>query len=263
MKSAFRLLLVHLISFAFLNCQSSYKEMILPKEVYQSEALVITRISENAFIHTSYLQTNDFGNVPCNGLLITGGKEAFVFDTPIDNASSVELIEWITSSLGLAIKGVLPTHFHNDCLGGLQAFMDNGIASYASDHTIRLAQENNLVIPQHGFRDSLEFKLDGETILAKYFGEGHTRDNVVVFFQKDKVLFGGCLIKELGAQKGFLGDANVNDWSTTVEKVKTHFSDARIIVPGHGVFGGRDLLDYTIDLFKTRHFGEGRVVGNN
>lgn len=260
MKSAFRLLLVHLISFAFLNCQSSSKEMILPKEVYQSEALVITRISENAFIHTSYLQTNDFGNVPCNGLLITGGKEAYVFDTPIDNASSVELIEWITSSLGLAIKGVLPTHFHNDCLGGLQAFMDNGIASYASDHTIRLAQENNLVIPQHGFRDSLEFKLGGETILAKYFGEGHTRDNVVVFFPKDEVLFGGCLIKELGAQKGFLGDANLSTWSSTVENVKKGFPDVKIVVPGHGDFGNSELLDYTIDLFKTRHFGEGRFV---
>lgn len=31
-------------------------------------------------------------------------------------------------------------------------------------------------------------------------------------------MFGGCLIKELDAGKGYLGDANVADWSSTVEK---------------------------------------------
>lgn len=263
MKTTFRLLLIHLISLAFLSCHSSSKEVILPEEVYQSETLMVKRISENAYIHTSFLQTNDFGKVPCNGLLITGGIEAYIFDTPTDNLSSTELINWIQSSLGLEIKGVLPTHFHNDCLGGLQAFEDKGIPSYASYHTIQLAKENNFVLPQHGFSDSLQFKVGDKTILAKYFGEGHTRDNVVVYFPAENILFGGCLIKELGANKGFLGDANVNSWSNTVENVKKRFPNAKIVVPGHGEYGNVDLLDYTINLFKTRHFGEGIFTESN
>lgn len=260
MKTSIQLLFIFSLSFFFFNCQNPGNEVIFPEEVYQSETLLITRISQNAYIHTSYLQTNDFGNVPCNGLLISGGKEAFIFDTPTDNTSSAELISWIHSNLGLEIIGVLPTHFHNDCLGGFEVFEDHGIPSYASEHTIRLAEENDYVVPQHGFLDVMELQVGDQWFTAKYFGEGHTRDNVVVYFPSEKILFGGCLIKELGAQKGFLGDANVNDWSMTVENVKIYFSEAMIIVPGHGAFGGRDLLDYTIDLFKKRHFGEGKFV---
>jgi metallo-beta-lactamase class B len=260
MKTALFLLLLTLLSFAFLNCQSSTYEVVFPEEVYKSEALVVTRISANSYIHTSFLQTNDFGLVPCNGLIVTGGKEAFVFDTPTDDPGSEELIQWIQSKLKLEIKGVLPTHFHNDCLGGLQLFEDRGIPSYASYHTIRLAEENNYALPQNGFSDSLMLNIGEHTILAKYFGEGHTRDNVVVYFPGEDVLFGGCLIKEMGASKGFLGDANVNSWSNTVEAVKNRFPDAKIVVPGHGQHGNIELLDYTINLFKTRHFGESKFV---
>lgn len=260
MKLSLYPVVLTLISLTLVNCKNSPEEISLPKEVYRSEAIVVTRISENAYVHTSYLQTNDFGLVPCNGLVVTGGQEAYVFDTPTDDPGSQELIQWIQSNLKLEIKGVLPTHFHNDCLGGLQEFQHKGIPSYASNHTIGLAKENNFILPQHGFSDSLELKVGGKTILAKYFGEGHTRDNVVVYFPNEDVLFGGCLIKELGANKGFLGDANVNSWSNTVEAVKNRFPDAKIVVPGHGAFGNIDLLDYTINLFKTRHFGEGKFV---
>ncbi|MNY76298.1 Beta-lactamase type II precursor [compost metagenome] len=63
-------------------------------------------------------------------------------------------------------------------------------------------------------------------------------------------MFGGCLIKEVEASKGYLGDANVKEWSQTVKKIKQRFPDAKIIIPGHGNIGGTELLDYTIKLFK-------------
>ena len=87
-------------------------------------------------------------------------------------------------------------------------------------------------------------------MIVKYPGEGHTPDNVVAYYKKDRVLFGGCLIKEMGATKGFLGDANVKEWSATVEKVKKMFPKTQIVVPGHGNSGNQKLLDYTIELFK-------------
>jgi metallo-beta-lactamase class B len=36
-------------------------------------------------------------------------------------------------------------------------------------------------------------------------------------------MFGECLIKELKASKGYLGDANIANWSNTVEKVKIEY----------------------------------------
>ena len=40
------------------------------------------------------------------------------------------------------------------------------------------------------------------------------------YFPSENIMFGGCLIKEIDAGKGYLGDANIANWSMTVEKVK-------------------------------------------
>ena len=110
--------------------------------------------------------------------------------------------------------------------------------------------ENKMIVPQNSFSDSIILKVGRENTIVKFFGEGHTTDNVVGYFPSEKVLFGGCLIKELEAGKGYLGDANVADWSMTVEKIRKQYSTVKIIVPGHGQYGDKKLLDYTIQLFK-------------
>jgi metallo-beta-lactamase class B len=56
-------------------------------------------------------------------------------------------------------------------------------------------------------------------------------------------------MKELGASKGYLGDANVGEWPTTVGKVKAAYPQVKWVVPGHGKVGDASLLDYTIRLF--------------
>lgn len=221
-----------------------------PKVVYKSSELIITQISKNTFVHTSYKQTQDFGNVPCNGLIVKDNDETIVFDTPTNDKSSEKLIQWLTVKNHLKINAIIPTHFHDDCLGGLNAFHKHHIPSYAFLKTIELAQQNNLPIPQNGFVDSTILKVGSESVIIKFFGEGHTRDNVVGYFPKENVLFGGCLIKELNASKGYLGDANTKTWSDTVEKVKGEFAKVMIVVPGHGKYGNSKLLDYTINLFK-------------
>lgn len=231
-------------------CNSRKEPPFNPKEVYRSKHLVITQLTERSFVHTSYLQTNDFGNVPCNGLMVRNGDEVIIYNTPVHDESSEELIKWVTENNG-KINAIIPTHFHQDCLGGLQAFKNHNIPSYANFKTIELAQEKGLVVPENSFNDSLILNVGNEKTVTKFFGEGHTIDNVVGYFPGDHVLFGGCLIKELGATKGFLGDANTTDWSSTVEKIKKHYPQVKIVIPGHGQYGNSKLLDYTIQLFKS------------
>jgi metallo-beta-lactamase class B len=243
-------LLIILFSISIVNCSSQKKESVTAKVVYQSDALMITQISENTFQHTSFLQTNDFGHVPCNGLIVRDSNEVIIFDTPTNDKSTEELIQWIAGTLQCKINAIIPTHFHNDCLGGLKAFDENGIPSFAYFKTVELAIENNYVVPKNSFRDSLVLKVGKEEIVARFFGEGHTKDNVVGYFPKDHVLFGGCLIKEVNASKGYLGDANISAWSGTVEKIKREYQNIEIVVPGHGAHGDKELLDYTIELFR-------------
>jgi metallo-beta-lactamase class B len=250
MKVILHCLLINFFTFILLTCNTRKTEFINTKIVYQSENLIITQLSEHAFQHTSYLQTNDFGNVPCNGLIIKSDKEALIFDTPTQTKSSEELIQWITETSACKINAIIPTHFHNDCLGGLSAFHSKGIPSYAYFKTVELAKENNLSIPQNGFKDSVKLKVGSEEVLATFFGEGHTMDNIVGYFPGEHILFGGCLIKEVDASKGYLGDANVATWSSTVEKIKKAYPKVKIVVPGHGDCGDQKLLDYTINLFR-------------
>jgi metallo-beta-lactamase class B len=252
MNNITKYLLITVTSATLLNCSSTKHFAFKPKEIYRSYNLIVTQISENSFTHISYKQTNDFGNVLCNGLIVRDKNEAIIFDTPTNDKSATELIKWTKETLHCKINAVIPTHFHDDCLGGLKAFDENNIPSYANVKTIELAKKNNLVVPKNGFIDTLTLKVGDEIVTVKFFGEGHTKDNVVGYFPSENILFGGCLIKELKASKGYLGDANVASWSNTIEKVKMEYPNVIIVVPGHGEYGSSKLLDYTIKLFKTQ-----------
>lgn len=232
------------------DCSPGKQEIFKPKEVYKSGDLIITQVTGHSFIHTSYKQTNDFGNVPCNGLIVNNNNEAIVFDTPVNDTIAAKLIRWIKDTLHSRISAIIPTHFHDDCLGGLTAFHDNLIPSYAYFKTIEFAAENKAVVPRNSFRDSVVLQVGGQNVIAVFFGGGHTKDNVVGYFPLDNILFGGCLIKELKAGKGYLGDADIANWPGTVEKIKTAYPDVKTVVPGHGEYGDKKLLDYTINLFK-------------
>ena len=218
-----------------------------------AQQVLLKQLSENTFVHTSYLQTDDYGHVPCNGLVVRNGQQALIFDTPTDDQSAKELIRLVQDSLQCKIMTVVPTHFHSDCLGGLKAFHEAGIPSIANELTLDLAKNSGVEIPKNGFRDSLTLEIGSEKVWIKFLGQGHTRDNVVGYFPSEDVLFGGCLIKELGASKGYLGDANVDEWSATVKKVKKEFPRVKRVVPGHGEAGDSSLLDYTQKLFTKQN----------
>ncbi|MFY7652666.1 MAG: subclass B1 metallo-beta-lactamase [Chitinophagaceae bacterium] len=245
-----RLLLFVLILMNCIGISGQPKKTFVEKTVYKTADLVIVKVAENSFQHISFKQTNDFGKVPCNGLIVKNKQEVVVFDTPINDAVANKLINWIKTKLNCRIKAVIPTHFHDDCLGGLTAFQKAQIPSFANTQTIALAKEHNEAVPENAFTDSLLLLVGNEKILVKYFGGGHTKDNVVGYFAKDKILFGGCLIKELGANKGYLGDAVLSQWSKTVTNIKAYFPYVQKVVPGHGKAGDAALLDYTIQLFK-------------
>jgi metallo-beta-lactamase class B len=250
MKFFLKTLLIILIP--FVSCNAQERKGFKAKKIYKSKSLIITQISKNAFQHTSFKQTQDFGYVPCNGILVRNSDEVIVFDTPTNDKSAEELINWVKETLHCKINAVIPTHFHDDCLGGLKAFDDNGIPSYANYKTIELAIQNKMGVPKNSFKDSLILNVGNQKVIVKFFGEGHTKDNVIGYFPSEDVMFGGCLIKELDASKGYLGDANIADWSSTVAKVKNEYPNVKVVVPGHGKYGNQKLLDYTITLFKTQ-----------
>ncbi len=185
-------------------------------------------------------------------MFVINENKSVLFDTSTDNKSSTELINYITKELKSEIIALIPTHFHNDCVGGIAEFEKHNIPTYASEQTIKLLKENNPNFnnPIKSFTTNFTLDIGNKKVYAAYFGEGHTKDNIIGYFPNDNAVFGGCLIKKVGASKGNLEDANVKEWSKTVEKIKLKYPNAKIVIPGHGKWGDTELFDYTIKLFK-------------
>jgi len=65
------------------------------------------------------------------------------------------------------------------------------------------------------------------------------------------VLFPGCLVKEMNAKGlGNTVDGNLKAYPQTIENVLRKFPDAKIVIPGHGAFGGIELVRHTNELLK-------------
>lgn len=187
-------------------------------------------------------------------MLLVNEKEAILFDTPTGTKSSIELINFVSRGLKSQISAVIPTHFHQDCIGGIREFEKYNIPVYASEQTVELLKRNrqHFSKPVKEFINNLTLNIGDKEVYAHYFGEGHTEDNIVGYFPEDNAVFGGCLIKEVGASKGYLRDAKTDKWSNTVRKIKSEYPEAQIIIPGHGKWGGTELFDYTIELFEVK-----------
>jgi metallo-beta-lactamase class B len=217
-----------------------------------SDSLEVVQISEHVYAHVSTQTTATFGTFTCNGLIYIISNEAIIMDTPPNEALSEQLLAWMNKTFASTeIKAVIVTHFHDDCLGGLSIFHKAGIPSYSYQLTPKLAAAKGSTVPQHTFDSSLTLYANNEPVISHYPGEAHTRDNIVTWLPKERILFGGCMIKAIGAGKGNLADANTDEWANTVKAVKRRFRNPKIVVPGHGAWGNKKLLNYTIQMFRT------------
>jgi metallo-beta-lactamase class B len=194
---------------------------------------------------------DNFGRFPSNGLILIKNGEALMIDTPFDNDKTERLTNYLKDTMHVDLTKLIIGHFHQDCMGGLDYLQSIGIESIANSMTIEKCKEIGLPIPATAFTDSLTFEFNGEQIDCRYFGAGHSFDNITVWIPNKKILFGGCLVKSVNSRGlGNLSDAVVADWDLTIEMVKQEYSEINIVIPGHGNYGGRELLLHTIELVK-------------
>ena len=239
-----------LISLSFILLQVTGSAQIQQITLKVSDDIELIQLSDNAYIHISISEIEGFGNVSSNGILLIKGGEAFLFDTPVTNEQTETLTKYIQNSLHAKISTFVPNHWHSDCMGGLNYLHKNKVKSYANQMTIDISKkEGKPVVPLHSFTDSLSLNLKGIEIKCYFLGGGHSVDNIVVWVPSEKLLFPGCMVKDMPSTSlGNLADAAVNEWPGTIEKVINKFPDAKTVVPGHGSLGGKELLNHTRDL---------------
>ena len=219
------------------------------KTIRISDQLQLVQLTDHAWVHVSLEEINGFGKVSSNGLVYTEKGKAFLFDTPVTDSLTEVLVKVVADSLKSSVIGFVPNHWHEDCMGGLKYLQSIGIESYANQLTIEEAKKRNLPAPDHGFTHSLKLKLSGKNIECWFPGGGHTKDNIVIWLPAEKVLFTGCMAKEMKSKSsGNLADADLKNWPVTIEKVLKKYKNAQFVIPGHGLWGSTELLQHTRNL---------------
>lgn len=209
----------------------------------------IIKINDNAYVHVSYSYLKDWGRIASNGLIFLNKGKAILFDTPMTDSLTKDLVNWIQDTLKHEITLFVPNHWHSDCMGGLEYLQSIGIKCFANEMTIQHAKAHNLPLSANGFKDSITLYLGDKEIFCEFLGAAHSTDNIVVWIPSEKLLFAGCMAKSLNSSNlGNTADGDLKAYPKTIERVLNKYHDAKYVVPGHGQFGGIDLLKHTLEL---------------
>ena len=206
--------------------------------------LKIKQLSDNVYQHISSQRVEPWGLVEATGLVVVNGTDAHLIDSPWTTQATKELIKWIEGK-GLTIKSAVVTHFHEDASNDLPLLNDLNIKTYATSLTNQLLISKKRETASNEITTNVFELVDG-VMDVFYPGGGHSQDNIVVWMPQEKILFGGCFVRSLGAKSlGNTEDAVIDEWSNSIQKVINRYSDIKLVVPGHGKIGDASLLTHT------------------
>lgn len=212
--------------------------------------LLIEPLTGNFYVYTTY-NTYQESKVRANGVYLVTKKGVVLFDTPWDTTQFQPLLDSIYSRHQKKVIMAFATHWHSDKTAGLAYYKQLGIKTYTTELTDSLSKVNNAKRAEFLLKQDTSFSVDAYRFETYYPGEGHTKDNIVIWFPKEKILLGGCLIK--GAKDknlGFLGDGNTNEYANTLLKVQRKFPNPKFIITTHSDWRDINSLKNSIRMAK-------------
>jgi metallo-beta-lactamase class B len=215
-----------------------------------SPQLYVVKYSEQLYMHVSKRVDPKWGSFTCNGMvLISEPGKVWLYDTPMDDSITLQLANWVRNELECTIEALIPNHFHEDCIGGLDVLAKEFPQIYiiANKLTYDLLDDDlkNLGLLFFLFDEIGPF----EKVQHYYLGAGHATDNIVAWFPEEEILFAGCMVKaEENTSIGYIGAADIKKWPRTIKKVKRKFKKAKVVVPGHGNASSEKLFNHTLNI---------------
>lgn len=221
------------------------------QEYIISEDIKLIQLKDSVFMHISADYDKEYGRFTSNGIVFIRNGKALIIDTPMDTNKTKDLIEYLSGSMNVQTELFIAGHFHADCVGGIDFIKRNNIRSITGCLTSALSEEHHISKADTCFNDSLIINFHGSTIECFYPGAAHTKDNIVIWFDAEKILFGGCMIKSMKSNTpGNLSDADTASWENSLTNVSKRYVNAEIVVPGHGSPGTKELFEHTIKIIQ-------------
>ena len=214
--------------------------------------LDISHLSGDLYIYTTY-QSWKGTAVSANGMYLVTDKGVALFDTPWDSTQYQPLLDSIKVRHRKNVVMAIATHSHEDRTGGIDFLKEKGIKTYTTILTDQISKEKGEPRAEFLIKRDTTFILSGTTFETFYGGAGHTKDNIVIWLGKEKVLYGGCLIKSTEAKNlGNLADADIRQWPVTIKTLQYRYGTAKFVIPGHEGWADRRSLEHTLRLLELR-----------
>lgn len=217
-----------------------------------SQDLKIEHLTGNYYIYTTY---NDYGGkpFPSNGLYLVTDEGVVIIDTPWNETQFQPLLDSIEKRHHQKAVLCISTHYHSDRTAGLDYFKSKGIKTYSSALTKKLCEKYKEKQAAFTFKNDTLFNIGGYKIETFYPGKGHTKDNIVIWFEKGKILYGGCFLKSTESPTlGNLSDADVKAWPKSLSKVIRKFPHVQFTIPGHQKWDDNKSINHTLDLLVSK-----------
>lgn len=216
----------------------------------KAQQLKITPLVSNFYVYTTYNDV-DGKSFPSNSMYLVTGEGVVLIDTPWDESQFQPLLDSIEKRHHKKVVLCIATHHHADRTAGLEYFSSKGIPTYTSKMTLKYCKKKHEKQPEFTFKKDTVFTIGGYKIQTYYPGKGHAPDNIVVWFEKDKVLYGGCFIKSTESKGlGNLSDANLKAWPKSIKNVMLKFPNPLFIIPGHQDWTDKNSLQHTLEMLK-------------
>ena len=215
--------------------------------------VVVRKLTDGVWLFTTYFDLPKYPHCPANGLAVIDDSDAVLINLPWTNEQTAVIFDWVRRQHAV-VKTVIPTHWHQDCAGGLEEAHRRGAGSLTLDKTAELLAKTGRPAPRATFNRSVALQSGRLRIELAYLGAGHTVDNIVAWLPRSRVLFGGCLVKGQSATDlGNTEDADLTAYPQTLRRLAAAYPRARMVVPGHGAPGGVELISHSIALCERAH----------
>ena len=224
----------------------------------RDSSLKITHLTGDFYVFTTYNYYK--GNrIPANGMYVLTNKGAIVIDTPWDTTQFQPLLDSIRARHNQNVIMCIATHFHEDRTAGLEYFRQKGADTYTTRETDDLSRRKGMKRAQYLIDRDTVFNVGQYSFQTYYPGQAHTPDNIVIWFEKERILYGGCLVKSVEDDNlGNLSEASVKDYAATIKNVREKCKNPKYIVTGHNDWININSLEHTLEMAvqlngKTNH----------
>jgi len=212
--------------------------------------LKISHLTGDFYIYTTY-NTYEESKVPANGMYLVTNNGVVMFDTPWDTTQFQPLLDSIKLKHNKRVVMCFATHWHSDKTAGLEYYRQQGVKTYTTVLTDELSKRNNKKRAEFLMAKDTVFTVGQFSFETYYPGEGHTADNIIIWFKKEKILYGGCLVKGVDAENlGYLGDANVTEYASTLKKVQKKCRKPTFIIIAHSDWKNINSLKHSLMMAK-------------